>query len=125
LGVLEDTMRRFRLLDTTGAVRGEGVQWDDRWLSWRHLGHAPVLVDLSGLQPPLAAGEGFDGLRVEWETELPVELPDNDSGHIWCRGREFANGAWRWTGVNSCSRCAMPMAEFPNELDPGPCAGTP
>jgi hypothetical protein len=65
-------MRRFNLLDESGAVRGEGVQWSD--------GH----VDTSGPSYFADASTAAhwlagDGLRIDWLDPEPIATPADEA----------------------------------------------
>jgi hypothetical protein len=78
-------MRRFRLLDSTGAVRGEGVQWSDLcWLSYQIDGDEPRMVNLRQLRlvSELADSERIMGHRIAWLDPEPADRSRDGGGGI-------------------------------------------
>ena len=79
-------MRRFRLLDSTGTVRGEGVEWSDLcWLSYQLDGDEPRMVNLRQLRllAEPADAERIMGHRIDWLDPEPADRSrDGDGGFI-------------------------------------------
>jgi hypothetical protein len=103
-------MRRFRLLDTTGAVRGEGVYWNPDVITVLHDDISqPMNHEFIGREVGMPPDEWFSGRRVEWlDPESGCSVTIGLNGEFWRGAAAYShdgvlqvNGAGRIGGYGS------------------------